>query len=84
MQTYVIFVGEKILKKLSKSINYRKVRDNVHYTGKYRDAVHTISNLKFNVPSEISVVFHNGSNYEYHFIIIKLASEFGCKFEFLE
>ena len=25
-----------ILKKLSKSINYRKVRDNCHYTGRYR------------------------------------------------
>ena len=30
--------GKIILRKLSKSINYRKVRDHCHYTGKYRDA----------------------------------------------
>ena len=28
--------GKKILKKLSESINYRRVRDHCHFTGKYR------------------------------------------------
>ena len=54
--------GKRILKKLSKTINYRKVRDHCHYTGKYKGAAHSICNLKFNVPYEIPVVFHNGSN----------------------
>ena len=71
---------KRILKKLSKSINYRKVRDHCHYTGKYRSAVHSIYNLKFNLPNEILVVFDNGSNYDYHFIIKELANEFKGKF----
>ena len=42
---------------------------------------HSICNLKFNVPNEILVVFHNGSNYHYHFIIKELANEFEGQFE---
>ena len=59
----ILFV---ILKKLSKNINYGKARDHCHYTGKYRSVAHSICHLKFNVPNEIPVVFHNGSNYDYH------------------
>ena len=33
--------------------------------------------------NEISVVFHNGSNYGYHFIIKELANEFEGQFEYL-
>ena len=51
------FCGKRILKKLSKSINFWKVRDNCHYAGKYRIAAHNICNLKFNMPNEIPVVF---------------------------
>ena len=36
------------------------------------------------MPNEIPVVFHNGSNYDYHFIIKELVNEFGGKFECLE
>ena len=61
--------GKNILKWLSKSINYRKVRGYCHYAGKYRRTTHSICNLKFNVPNEIPAVFHNGSNYDYHSII---------------
>ena len=43
--------------------------------------VHSICNLKFNVPNEIPVVFHNGSNYDYHFIVKKLANEFDGQFK---
>ena len=52
--------GKIILKKLSKSINYWKIGDHCIYAGKYRGATHSICNLKFNVPREILVVFHNG------------------------
>ena len=47
------------------------------------EAQHIVFNLKFNVPNEIPVVFHNGSNYDYHFIIKELANEFEEKFECL-
>ena len=48
--------------------NY-KVRDHCHYTGEYRGAAHNICNLRYKVPKEIPIVFHNGSIYDYHFII---------------
>ena len=53
------------------------------FSGKYRGAAHRICNLRFNVPNEIALVFHNGSNYEYHFIIKELANEFEGQFECL-
>ena len=33
--------------------------------------------------NEIPVVFHNGSNYDYHFIIKELENEFKRQFEYL-
>ena len=39
--------------------------------------------MKFDVPNEIPVVFHNGSNYDYHFITKELANECEEKFECL-
>ena len=46
-----------------------KVRDHCHFTGKYGGAAHDICNLRYKTPKEIPVVFHNGSTYDYHFII---------------
>ena len=59
------------------------VRDNCHYTGKYRIAAHNICNLRYKIPKEIPVVFHNGSTYDYHFIIKELVKEFDGNFECL-
>ena len=36
--------------------------------------------LKYSVPKEISIVFRNRSNYDYHFIIKELAEEFKAQF----
>ena len=47
--------------------------DHCHYTGEYIGAAHNICNLKYSVPKEIPIAFHNGSNYDYHFIIKELA-----------
>ena len=47
-----------------------------HYTGEYRGAAHSIFDLKCRAPKKIPIVFHNGSNYDYHFIIKELAEEF--------
>ena len=60
-----------------------KVRDQCHYTGQYRGAAHNICNLRYKVPKEIPVVFHNGSTYDYHFIINELVKEFKGNFECL-
>ena len=55
---------------------YHKVKDHCHYTGKYRGAAHKTCSLRYKVPKEILVVFHNGPTYDYHFIIKELAEEF--------
>ena len=60
-----------------------KVRDHCDYTGKYRGAAHDICNLRYKIPKEIPLVFHNGSTYDYHFIIKNLAEEFEGEFECL-
>ena len=52
----------------------------IYYTGKCRGAVHSICNLKYSVPKEIPIVFHNGPNYDYHFTIKELAEEFEKQF----
>ena len=61
----------------------QKVRDHCHSTGKYRGAAHNICNLRYKVPKEIPVVFHNGSTYDYHFIIKELVKEFDGNFDCL-
>ena len=64
-----------VLKRFSTDDNnktYHKVRDHCHYTGKYREAAHDICNLRYKIPKEISVVFHNGSTYDYKFTIKQL------------
>ena len=61
----------------------QKLRDHCHYTGKYRGVAHNICNLRYKIPKEIPVVFHNGSTYDYHFIIKELVKEFEGNFECL-
>ena len=61
------------------NIKYHKVRD-FHYTGEYRGAAHSICNSKCSVPKKIPIVFHNRSNYDYHFIIKELQKEFKKQF----
>ena len=58
-----------------------KVKDHYHYTGKYRVGAHDICNLRYKIPKEIPVVFHNGSTFDYHFIVKELAQEFEGEFE---
>ena len=62
---------------------YHKVRDHCHYSGKYRGAAHNICNLRYKILKEIHIVFHNGSTYDYHFIIKKLIEEFKGKVDCL-
>ena len=46
----------------------------------YRGAAHSICNSKSSVPKKIPLVFHNGSNYDYHFVIKELAEWFKKQF----
>ena len=60
----------------NESKKVQKVRDHCHYTGKYRGAAHSTCNLRCKISKEIPVALHNGSTYDYHFIIKQLAREF--------
>ena len=60
---------------------HHKVRDHCHYTSKYRGAAHNICNLRYKVPKKIPVVFHDGSTYDYTFIIKELVKEFEGNFD---
>ena len=60
---------------------YFKVRDHCYYTGKYRGAAHDIYNLRYKIPKETPVVFHNDSTCDYHFIIKELADKFEGQLE---
>ena len=66
-----------------KDFSNDKVRDHCHFTGEYRGAAHNTCNLRYKIPKNIPVIFHNGSTYDYHFIIKELACEFEGNFECL-
>ena len=77
----ICYISQKEFEKSDKK--HHKVRDHCHYTGKYRGAAHNICNLRYKVPKGIPVVFHNGSIYDYHFIIKELVKEFEGNFDCL-
>ena len=64
----------------AKDIKYRKYRDHCYYAGEYIGVAYSECNLKYSVPKEIPIVFHNGSNYDYHFIIKELAEKLKNQF----
>ena len=67
---------EKFENKYLKDKKCSKVRDHCQYTQEYRDTAYSICDLKYAIPKKIPIAFHNGSNYDYHFIIKELAEEF--------
>ena len=67
---------EKLENKYLKDKKHRQVRDPCHYIGKHRDNAHSICKLKYGVAKKIALNFHDGSNYDYHFLIKELAEEF--------
>ena len=62
------------------NIFLRNTMHHYHYTRKYRGPARSICNLKYNVPKQISIVFHNGSNDGYYFIIKQQTEEFEWQF----
>ena len=67
----------KFENKYLKDKKFRKVRDHCPYTGECRGAAHSICNLKYRMPKKTLIVFHTGSNHDYHFIIKQLAEKLG-------
>ena len=59
---------------------YRRLKDNCYYTSKYGGAAVSICKLKYSIPKEIRMIFHDELNYDYHFVIKKLAKEFQGEF----
>ena len=55
--------------------NRKMVKDHCYYTGKFRGAAHSMSNLNYKVPKNILIIIHSAS-YDTHFIINQLAEEF--------
>ena len=80
---YCICKKEFITSDTTEHKKNHKVRDHCHYTGKYKGAAHNTCNLRYKIPKEIPIIFHNGSTYDYHFIITELVKEFEGKFECL-
>ena len=73
----ICYICNKILEnKYWKDKKYSKVKDHCHYTEEYGGVVHSIFNLHYSLPKSIPIVFHNGSNYDYHFTIKELLQEF--------
>jgi hypothetical protein len=48
------------------------VRDHCHITSQFRGAAHQLCNLKARTSLDIKIIFHNGSNYDFKFIVRKL------------
>ena len=69
MQKFAIFVNENFEDKYGKDIKDHKVRYLCYYRGEHRGVAHSLCNLNYNIPKKIPIVFQDGSNYDYHFII---------------
>ena len=60
-----------------KEIEFRKVRDHCHFTGKCRGALHSKCNLRLKRTFNIPVFFHNLSGYDSHLFVKRLADSEG-------
>ena len=79
----VCYICKKKFNTVNIDKKHHKVKDHCHDTRKYRGAAHNICNLRYRIPKEIPIVFHNGATYDYHFIIKELVKEFDGNFECL-
>ena len=68
---------KRFIQRLAKYENVCKVTGHCHFTSKYKGEAHIFSNLWFNMPSKIIVVSHNGSNFNYHFMLIEELYDLG-------
>ena len=73
MKNHVVYVIKGFA--LIKIVKITKIRDHCHFTGKYRGVVNSMCNLKYKVPKNIAVIFHNGSIYDNHLIIRQISKD---------
>ena len=59
-----------------KDKKYHIVRNHYYYTGEHGGTAHGICSLKYSVPRNVPIVFHNRSNYDCQYIIKELVVEF--------
>ena len=79
MRISIIFVKENLKINIWKE-KISLSRDHCHCKGEYRGAAHSICNLKYCAPKKIVIAFHNGFNYDYHFIKKELVDKFKKQF----
>ena len=83
MQKLVIYVKKNLKVNILKIKNIVKLVTIVIVQVNCRGTAHSICSWKYSVPKEIPIVFHNGSNYDYYFILKQLVEEFEGKFTYL-
>ena len=76
MQKSVVLAKKYLKINIWKRKKYCKVWNHCHYAGEYTGFANDICNLKYRVPKKIPTAFHNESNYDYNFIIKKIAEEY--------
>ena len=59
--------------------NFKKVKGYDYYTGEFRGSAHLLCSSRYQEHRNIPVIIHNGSNYDFHFIIKELAKKFKSK-----
>ena len=59
--------------------NFKKVKGYDYYTGEFSGSAHLLCSSKYQAHRNIPVIIHNGSNYDFHFIIKELAKKFKSK-----
>ena len=77
------FVKKSLKIKILMTGNILQSQRSSHYTGECKGAAHSIYNLRYTISNKIIVIFHNGSNYDYQFIIKELGKEFKRDFSCL-
>ena len=65
----VCYICNKEFSGYDEDENYYKVKNYCKCTGKYQGSCHKICRSKCRSLKEIPIIFHNGSTYDYHFIL---------------
>ena len=78
---FVLYTKKNLVQMMTIKCIIKRERDHCHYTGKYRGVSDNVYNLRYKNQKKISVVFHNGSTYDYYIIMEELGEQFKGHFE---